>query len=315
MHPVSDHEIFVRVVDRKGFTAAGRELRMSTAVVSSRIAKLEDRLGRKLLIRNTRDVSTTEEGEVYYDHCLRVISENADLERRFQEIKRHPAGSLRISAPIVLGRNYIAPLSPTFRALHPDVQIRLQLTDRVANLIDEDIDLAVRMGDPEDSSLISSSLAPDLQIACGSPAYFAQQGVPKSPEELKNHSCLLLRFPGSRRYFWRFGQPDGEIKNLMISGDLDSDSSEALIDWAVEGHGLIMISVWELYDHVVSGALKPVLLDYTVKGQAIHAIMPPRKPQPIKTTAFLDAVRATFRDHPACELTNTEKLHPFAAKP
>ena len=299
MHPVTDQEIFLRVADRRGFTVAGRELRMSTAVVSSRIAKLEQRLGFKLFIRNTRDVRMTEEGEIYYEFSQRIVSEEAELQKRLQEIKAHPSGALKVSAPITLGRTIVAPYAPKFQMDNPDVQLRVQLTDRLANIIDEDIDVAVRTGELEASTLKTVSLAPDLQIVCGAPSYLARHAPPSAPDDLREHNCLLLRFPGSRRYYWRFVHDDTQIKNTMASGVCDSNSSDVLLDWAMAGQGLAMLSVWDAYEGLQSGALKPVLTPYSVPNQTISAIMPPRSPQPVKTTTFVNALRELFEAHPA----------------
>ena len=308
MHPIADHELFVRVADRKGFTAAGRELRLSTAVVSSRIAKLEQKLGHKLFVRNTRDVSMTEEGALYYAFCQRIISEEAELEKQLQEIKAQPSGSLKLSAPIAIGRKLIAPLAPEFQRDNADVQIRLQLTDRLANIIDEDIDIAVRTGELDASSLITVTLGPDIRIVCGAPGYFENNPPLKSLEDLKDHNCLLLRFPGSRRYYWRFELADGQPKNIMAAGAFDSDSSDILLEWALGGHGLIMTSIWDVYDELMSGALRPTLLPFCKSDESVHAVMPPRSPQPIKTTAFIDVARAAFKAHGAYELADKETL-------
>ncbi len=308
MHPVDDHVVFVRIADRGGFTAAGRELRMSTAVVSSRIAKLEEQLGQKLFVRNTRQIGLTEEGRIYYDYCQRLISETAELKKRFEEIKRHPAGALRISAPVTFGRRCVAPLVPHFVATHADVQVRLQITDRLADILSEDIDVAIRKGIPDSSSFMMKKIAPDLRIVCGSPDYFSMRELPTSPEDLKAHNCLLLRFPGSRRYFWQFEHDNGEIKNLMVSGNMDSNSSDILTEWALAGHGLIMKSVWDIYPHLECGALVPALLPYCISEMNIQAIMPPRKPQPAKTAAFVEFLQQSLKDDPAIDYTDRQRL-------
>lgn len=312
MHPVDDHVVFVRVADRRGFTAAGRELRMSTAVVSSRIAKLEEQLGQKLFVRNTRQISLTEEGKIYYDYCQRLIDETAELQKRFEELKQRPAGALRISAPITMGRNVIAPIVPAFVAENADVQVRLQATDRLADILNEDIDLAIRKGTPDSSSFITKTVAPDLRVVCASPDYFERHGVPQTPEDLKNHNCLLLRFPGSRRYYWQFQHEDGEVRNLMAAGDFDSNSSDVLIDWALAGKGVIMKSVWDIYPDIEAGRLVPILLPYCVTGMTIQAIMPPRKPQPVKTTAFVEFLRLSLKTSLATQFTDPKNLEPYS---
>ncbi|MEM9877736.1 MAG: LysR family transcriptional regulator [Pseudomonadota bacterium] len=308
MHPVSDHALFVRVVDRKGLTAAGRELRMSTAVVSSRIAKLEQRLGHKLLVRNTRAVSMTQEGRVYYEFCQQVLAEEAVLDRRLGALAAQPSGPLTISAPTTIGRSIVAPFAASFQTSHADVEVRLQITDALVNVIDEGIDIAVRTGPLEPSRLMCVSLANDMQIVCGAPAYFERAGVPQTPDALSQHNCLMLRFPGSKRYFWRFQHAGGDNKNLMVSGTLDSNCSDTLLRWALAGHGLIMASIWDVYESLLASTLAPALLDYAPEGQTISAVMPPRSPQPAKTTAFIVDLRAKLKDEPAAEVADKPAL-------
>lgn len=287
MHAVDDMTVFARVVERASLSAAGRELRLSPAVVSSRITKLEARLGVRLLNRTTRTVNPTEEGRLYYEHCLRIIAEISEVERKLAEKKESPSGVLRISAPTVMGRRWIAPMIPPFREKFPEVEIRLQLTDRVADLVDEQVDVALRRGYMQDSSLISRKVAPDFRVACASPDYLARHGTPETPAGLKAHDCLLLRFPGSRRYQWQF-MDDGVPQNFAVAGPVDSNNSHALIDWALAGAGIVMKSVWDLADEIEAGQLVPVLVPHSPRDLAIHALAPPHRMQPPKSRAFIN---------------------------
>ena len=302
MHAVDDMTIFTRVVDRQGFSAAGRELRMSTAVVSSRIAKLEQVLGVRLLNRTTRNVRPTEEGLVYYEHCMKVLSDVQEVEHRLAEMKRRPAGALRVSMPISLGRRHIAPLMPDFVAENPDIQVRLQATDRVVNILDEDVNVAIRKGVLPASGDIMRRLAPDLRVVCAAPNYWKAHGIPKTPDELKSHNCLLLRYPGSRRYTWQFADDGGAITNLTVSGNMDSSSSDVLIDWALEGHGIIMKSVWDISKELENGALVPALADFWPRDLSLHTLMQSRREQPAKTRAFIDFLALRFHDHPVARM-------------
>lgn len=286
MYAVDDMTVFVRVVERGNLSAAGHELRLSPAVVSARITKLESRLGVRLLNRTTRAVTPTEEGRLYYEHCLRVLAEVAEVQRKLAEKKEGPSGVLRVSAPTVMGRRWIGPLIPQFRARFPEVEIRLQLTDRVVDLVDEQVDVAVRRGYLQDSSLMVRRVARDFRLACASPDYLARRGTPATPAELKRHDCLLLRFPGSRRYQWQFME-DGAVQNFAVAGPMDSNSSHVLVDWALAGAGIVMKSVWDLAEEIESGALVPILLAHSPRDLAIHALAPPHRMQPPKTRAFI----------------------------
>ncbi len=302
MHAVDDLTVFTRVVDCQGFSAAGKELRMTTAVVSSRIAKLEQRLGVRLLNRTTRQARPTDEGLIYYDHCMKVLAEVQEVEHRLAEMKRRPAGALRVSVPVSLGRGQIAPLIPDFVAENPDIQVRLQVTDRVVNMLDEDVNIAIRKGVLPASGDIMRRLAADLRVCCAAPSYIKEHGLPKTPDDLKNHNCLLLRFPGSKRYTWQFLAGDGSVSNLTISGNMDSNSSAVLIDWALQGHGVIMKSVWDIAEHLNDGTLAPMLADKWPRDLSINALMPARPQQPAKTRAFIDYLVKRLRDHPIGEM-------------
>lgn len=289
MYAVDDMTIFARVVERASLSAAGRELRLSPAVVSSRITKLEARLGVRLLNRTTRMVNPTEEGTLYYEHCLRILAEITEVERKLAEKKESPSGVLRISAPTVMGRRWLAPLIPEFREGFPEVEIRLQLTDRLADLVEEQVDVAIRRGYLQDSSLIARRVAPDFRVACASPDYLEKHGTPQTPADLKSHTCLLLRFPGSRRYQWQFIE-DGTAQNFAVAGQIDSNNSQVLIDWALAGSGIVMKSVWDLTEEIESGRLVPILTAHSPPGLAIHAIAPPHRMQPPKSRAFINFV-------------------------
>ena len=287
MYAVDDMTIFARVVERASLSAAGRELRLSPAVVSSRIARLEGRLGVRLLNRTTRNVTPTEEGRLYFEHCLRILAEVDEVERKLAEKKDRPSGVLRISAPAVMGRRWIAPMIPAFREHYPDIEVRLQLTDRVADLVDEEIDVAIRRGYLRDSTLIARRIAPDFRVACAAPAYLEKHGTPGTASDLKTHECLLLRFTGSRRYQWQFMEDDA-VQNFAVGGHIDSNSSEALIDWALAGCGIVMKSVWDLSREIDDGGLVPILLGQSPRDLAIHSITPPQRTQPPKRRAFIN---------------------------
>ena len=289
MYAVDDMTVFARVVERASLSAAGRELRLSPAVVSSRITKLEARLGVRLLNRTTRTVNPTEEGRLYYEHCLRILAEITEVERKLAEKKESPSGVLRISAPTVMGRTWIAPLIPQFREAFPEVEVRLQLTDRLADLVEEQVDVALRRGYLQDSSLISRRVAPDFRVACASPEYLEKHGTPQTPADLKSHDCLLLRFPGSRRYQWQFME-DGSPQNFAVAGPIDSNNSHALIDWALGGAGIVMKSVWDLAAEIEAGQLVPILLPHSPRDLVINALAPPHRMRPPKSRAFINFI-------------------------
>ena len=301
MHPVDDMTIFTRVIERRSLSAAGRELRLSSAVVSARMSKLEQRLGVRLLNRSRRTTTPTEEGQLYYDHCRKMLAETHSFEQILSGRAATPAGSLRLSAPSRMGRLWIAPLLPEFRRKHPEISIRLQLTDRVVDLADEEVDIAIRRGPLAPSALIARRIAPDFRAACAAPAYFAANGAPETPADLRQHECLLLRFPGSKRYQWRFDMGEDE-ENIAVSGKLDSNSSDALVDWAVAGEGLVMKSVWDLSAELESGALVPCLTRYSPRRLGIHALTVAGSSDSPKIKACVDFLAAALSAAPPAKL-------------
>jgi DNA-binding transcriptional LysR family regulator len=301
MHAVDDMTVFARVVERASLSAAGRELRLSPAVVSSRITKLEARLGVRLLNRTTRTVNPTEEGRLYYEHCLRILAEIAEVERKLAEKKDSPSGVLRVSAPTVMGRRWIAPLIPQFREAFPEVEIRLQLTDHLSDLVEEQVDVAIRRGYLQDSFLISRRVALDFRVACASPGYLEQHGTPATPTDLKDHVCLLLRFPGSRCYQWQFME-EGAAQNVAVAGPIDSNNSHVLIDWALGGAGIVMKSVWDLADEIEAGQLVPILQAHSPRDLAIHALAPPHRMQPPKSRAFINFIAQRLSKLPPAKM-------------
>lgn len=308
MFSISDMQVFVQVVDSEGFSSAGRKLRMTTAVVSNRIIRLENKFNLRLLHRTTRSVRPTEEGRIFYKSCKRILAEVESTGIILEEMREHPSGSLSISVPISMGRRVIAPAVIGFSNLHKEINLRFQATDRLVDLIGEEFDMAVRKGEPDDSTLIKRNLAKDLRIVCGAPSYFEKYGIPQTPDDLQDHNCLLLRFPGSRRYSWQFKTEEGELENHRISGNMDTDSSDILIDWALQGHGLINKSVWDVYDHLQTGELVGALQTYWPDNLNVYALMPPRNPQPTKVRYFLDFLIDLFKSHPANDFTTSDQV-------
>ncbi|AJD53765.1 transcriptional regulator [Thalassospira xiamenensis M-5 = DSM 17429] len=236
MSDFEDIQIFVRVAELGNLSAAGRELRHSAAVVSNRIARLEERLGVRLLNRTTRRVNLTTEGDVYYRHCLRILAEMQEAENAIANQKNTTRGPVTLTCPIAFGNKYVAPIIPKFVEKNPDVQIRLHLSDRLLDLLQDKVDLAIRIAELKESSLIVRKLAANKRMLVANPAYLKRHGIPKAPGDLLHHNCLLLRFPGSRQYQWTLhgAETEGPV-TLSVSGSMDSDNGEVLTPGALMG--------------------------------------------------------------------------------
>ncbi|WP_374655817.1 LysR family transcriptional regulator [Dongia sp.] len=300
MPHTEDLAIFARVVELGSLSAAGRDLRLSPAVVSNRIARLEGDLNARLLNRTTRRVNPTEEGAAFYQHCLSILNELEQVENLLSQRTDEPRGPIKVSLPVAFGRRYVAPHMGAFLARYPQMQVRLQLTDRFSDLIQERIDLAIRVGVLEDSSAIVRNLATDRRVIVAAPAYLEARGTPQTPEDLLEHNCLLLRFPGSKQYRWTLNTPDGP-QLLRVAGNMDSDNSEVLLDWCLAGHGLALKSVWEIVDYLNEGQLKIVLSGYPPVSDAIHALYPHGAHVPTRVRAFIDFLVEIFGPKPVWE--------------
>lgn len=293
--------LFVRTVELGNLSGAGRDMRMSPAVVSSRIQRLENQLGLRLLNRTTRQVNLTPDGEVFYEHCLKILEQVGAAEQAVSARRDKPGGSLKVSASNAFARLHIAPKIGKFLDLHPDIQFQLVATDRFANFADEKVDVAIRVGQLRDSSLIVRRLARNVRVLCASPQYLKQAAALNSPADLVNHNCLLLRFPGSQQFQWSLNTPDQTMVTPVTPGTLDSDSGEILTTWCLEHHGIALKSLWEVGPYLKDGRLQIVLPEYPPEAHSIHALYPHARFLPPRVRAFIDFMVETIGDTPYWE--------------
>ena len=226
---------FVAVAETESFTRAAKRLGVSTAHVSRQISALEDRLSTRLFYRTTRRVSTTEAGQIYYQHCRQILDALEQAERSMTNMQLVPQGRLRLTAPVTYGEKSIAPLVNDFVLRYPELDVEMKLTNQQLDLVAEGYDLAVRLGKLDDSSLMARRLASRTLYVCASPAYLAVHGTPHSLSELEHHNCLQ----GNLGY-WRF-QDAGHPRNVRIRGNVRCDSGRALLDAALKGVGIVQL--------------------------------------------------------------------------
>ncbi|MBO6825894.1 MAG: LysR family transcriptional regulator [Sneathiella sp.] len=297
MSSFKDMAAFVAVVEQQSFSKAGRELRLSTAVVSARVAKLEQHLGVRLLNRTTRQVSPTEEALEFYEECKKILSQVEVAEAVLASRKASPSGALRVTAPVVFGRKYLAPLLRDFQKQVPDLQIRLSLTDEFVDLVADGVDVAIRIAPLKDSSLKSLHLGASPRILCAAPRYLRQFGEPESLQDLLNHNCLLLRFPGSSQFQWHF-EVDGKSQAIAVKGNLDSNNGDVIRDWALAGAGIVLKSRWEVAEYLASGELVQILPAARPLSVNISALYAGGGIQPPKIRLFLDFLKEGFQAVP-----------------
>lgn len=273
---------FVAVAETQGFTAAARRMDVSVAHVSRHVSALEDRLGTRLLHRTTRKVSITAEGQLYYQHCRQVLDGLEEAERAVGELRHHPVGRLKMTAPMSFGERFIAPLVNAFVIAHPEVQVELQLTNQQLDLPDKRIDLAIRVGLLEDSRLAARRLASRTQILCASPEYLAQKGTPESLSDLLNHNCLL----GTLDH-WRLAT-DGAAENVRVKGSLRCNSGHALVDAALTHIGVVQLPGYYVDDLLSTGELIEVLAPFRPPTEGVWALYPQNRHLLPKVRAMID---------------------------
>lgn len=280
---------FVRVYELGSMSAAGRDLRISPAVTSSRISQLEEHLGVRLFQRTTRSLAPTEQGKSFYRGASEILEAVETAEAQITDITENLRGALYVAAPLGVGRRLIAPQAPEFLAQYPEVSLRLRLTDRNVDLTTEGLDLAFFLGQPEDSNLRIRKIADVDRVLCAAPAYIAARGKPAGGEALVSdgHECLSLRFPGATEFQWRLSTAEGP-KRFRVTGRYESDDGDVLTDWALAGHGIIMKPVFEIAEHLASGALVPVAEETPPEPIQMACLFTHRRGQDPKTRLFME---------------------------
>ena len=293
---LTEMSVFSRVVTTGSLSSAARELGLSPAMVSRRLAALEGRLGVRLLNRTTRTLRLTDEGASYYDTCSRLLAEIDEAETAVAAGRVAPRGVLRVAIPASFGSRHITPLVPAFAERYPDVQLLLSLSDRNVNLIEEGFDLAIRIADLEDSSLAARRLAPNRRVVCASPDYLRRRGTPRTPQDLAMHNCLTTT---DFAMTWEYTDPQGAAASVRVSGRYACDNWQVLREWALAGLGIALKSTWDVRTHLEDGTLVPLFPGYTFGSDvAIYAVYPHRRHLPAKTRVFIEFLAESFGPEP-----------------
>ena len=288
---------FVSLLARSpSFSAAARELELSTAAVSKRLAQMEARLGVQLLHRTTRRISLTPEGEVYLQHARRILADIDDMERLVASARTAPQGLLRVNATLGFGRSHIAPLISAFARRHPEVQVQLQLSVDPPALSEDAFDVCVRFGEPPDARVIARRLAPNRRLLCAAPAYLEQQGVPRAPEELLQHRCICIVAPGGRPITqWRFAS-EARPCTVEVEPRPAFNDGPACRAAALAGHGLVRLPFMALQDSVARGDLVRVLPEWYSVAASLNLVYPASARRVPRVRVFIDWMRELFAD-------------------
>ena len=289
----ADLGFFSTLASAGSLSAAARELGVTTPAVSKHLALMERRLGVSLVNRTTRRMSLTPEGEVYLEHARRILAEIDGMEELLGAGKATPKGLLRVNATLGFGRSHVAPLISRFVRRYPQVEVQLQLSVNPPPLTEDSFDVCIRFGAPPDARVIARRIAPNRRLLCASPAYLARHGVPKSPHDLVHHNCIGIR-QGEEAYgVWRLASGRGKgatVESIKTRGNLATNDGEIAVNWALDGHGILMRAEWDIARHLGNGRLVQVLPQYSTPEADIHAVYPQRHQMASRVRAFVDFV-------------------------
>ncbi len=286
MQYISAIPVFTCVIEEGSFSKAAGKLNITKSAVSKRISSLEAQLGVKLLHRSTRKLSLTEAGERYFEYALQALYAAQEAENAATELQKVPQGTLRISAPMSFGRLHVAPIIPMFLKQYPQIKINMDMSDLSRNVIAEGFDIALRGGDLPDSSLIARKLAPLHSVLCASADYISEFGMPKTPQDLIEHNCLLYTYHTVINE-WGFIK-NGEEQRVKISGNYQVNNSEALRESLFQGLGIGRLPTFVAGTDIASGKLIPLLQDYAMPHKTLYAVFPEKQYLPAKVRVFID---------------------------
>lgn len=284
-----DLPFFVALAARESLSAAARDLGVTTAAVSRRLAALEARVGVSLVTRSTRRMSLTPEGSVLLEHARRILDDVEALDATLSLAGERPQGLLRINATLGFGRIHVAPIVSAFVGEHPDVEVRLQLSASPPPFGGDEFDVCIRFGPPPDARVIAKRLAPNRRLLCAAPRYLARHGTPTVPAELVAHRCIGIRQGADAYGTWRLANAKGRRhwKPIKVRGPLATNDGEVAVEWALAGHGIVMRAEWDVRRYLKSGRLVEVLPGYVTPDADVYAVYAQRHRKTARVRAFV----------------------------
>ncbi len=283
----SELEFFVLMARHGSLSAAARELDITPPAATMRLAAIEDRLGVRLVNRNTRKISLTSEGEIYLVHATRLLAELQEMDEIVSSSKQAPRGLIRLNAPLGFGRTVIAPLVSTFTARYPDVEVQLEVTDRPMDLIDKGFDLAIRFGELPDNRINARRIMSNRRFICASPTYLERNSIPKKLEDLASHRCIVHRQNDDAYGIWRFIQ-DGRTEIIKVHGALSSNDGDIVLGWALDGQGIVIRSEWDLAKYLESGRLRRILPEFSLPSADLYVYYPSKQNLAARARTFIN---------------------------
>lgn len=288
--------IFVKVVEAGNFTAAATHLGLPKSTVSRKISQLESRLGARLLQRTTRSVRPTELGAFYFERCARLVTEAEEAERAISQHQEAPRGLLRITLPVDIGISVMPAVSRDFMRHYPEIRLQVDISDRLRDLVGEGFDLAIRAGELQDSTLVAHRLYTDRMLVCATPGYFKQRGIPREPEELKQHDCVVFSAVRQSETL-KFKGPGG-VKAVEVSGRLAINNLNAIRGACLAGNAIGLLPELHCRELIASGELVSVLNEWSAREGGIYAVYPSPRHLTPKVRAFISFLDRHFATLP-----------------
>ncbi|BBU31886.1 LysR family transcriptional regulator [Burkholderia sp. THE68] len=289
----ADLSFFSTLSAAGSLSAAARELGLTAAAVSKRLAQMESRAGVALVNRTTRRMMLTPEGELYLEHARRILDEIDELSEMLGSAKQSPKGLLRVNATLGFGRSHVAPVISKFVAHYPQVSVQLQLSVTPPPLTDDAFDVCIRFGEPPDTRMVARRLAGNRRLLCAAPAYIASRGMPLTAHDLARHNCIGIRQGDEAYGVWRLTSGRGTSRKteaVRINGTLTTNDGEIAVKWALEGHGILMRAEWDLKPYLADGSLVRVLPDHETPNADIFAVYSQRHQMSNRIRAFVDFI-------------------------
>ncbi|MDJ0926587.1 MAG: LysR family transcriptional regulator [Gammaproteobacteria bacterium] len=296
MSQIDEMRSFVRVVEAGSITAAAAQLDVAKSAVSRRLSDLEERLGAKLLVRSTRRMSLTDAGRAYFDRAVRILGDIAEADAEVTGASRKLAGKIRLAAPLSFGLLHLSPAITEFACSHRDVEFDLDLNDRPVDLVGEGFDVAVRIAELDDSSLVARRLSPIRHVLCASPMYWDEHGRPDEPAQLVDH--MALRYTNAPTLGWTYTRPDGTNGEIRLQSHLLANNGDFLCQAGIAGLGILLQPSFIVHRAIEAGKLEPVLTDYRWRELTAYAVYPANRFLPARVRALIDFLTARFGDDP-----------------
>jgi LysR family transcriptional activator of dmlA len=289
-----DLAFFVLLAKLGSMSATARELGVTPPAITKRLSLMEQKLGVRLVNRTTRRISLTNEGETYLAQSAQILHQIREMEESISSGRAAPKGLLRVNATPGFGRTRIAPIVSRFAHAYPEVEVELHLTDRPISLVEEAYDLAIRFGELPDTRLTARKLMSNKRFLCASPAYLKKAGEPQTPAELHQHRCILHRQNDDVYGTWRL-QKGKAVELVKVRGAVSSNDGDIVMNWALDGHGIVQRSEWDVAKYLESGRLREIMRDYRLPDADLYLYYLSRSNLPAKVRAFIDFVAEEFR--------------------